>query len=141
MKEFDFTKKIEDMSQSDLKKRIKKGYSYKIPHNIVCIPYLGTKEIVNYKYPEMIALCPATGYPDTYILNIKFIPNKLIPELKSLKFYLMDFIKLPISHEHLADKIYKEFKNVIKPLKLQVVLNTAVRGGIYTDIIKGDKLE
>jgi 7-cyano-7-deazaguanine reductase len=139
-KEFDFTKKIEDMSPADLKKRIKAGYEFKIPHKLVMIPFLGSKELVTYTYPELIALCPATGYPDTYTLIINFIPNKVVPELKSLKFYLMDYINLPISHEHLCDKIYKEFKLNVKPLKLQVILNTAVRGGIYTDIIKGDKL-
>ena len=85
--EFDFTKKIEDMSEEDLHKRIKAGYGYDIPHKIVSIPYLGTEETVVYRYPEMIALCPATGYPDTYELIIEMTPSDKIPELKSLKFY------------------------------------------------------
>ena len=133
---FDFTKKIEDMTPEQMKARIKAGYEFEIPHKIVAIPYLGTKEVVEYTYPEMIALCPATGYPDTYKLTITFVPTKLLPELKSLKFYLMDYISLPISHEHLADKIYKEIKKTIKPVELRIVLDTSVRGGIYTTIVK-----
>ncbi len=133
---FDFTKKIEDMTPEQMKERIKAGFEYEIPHKIVAIPFLGTDQIVSYEYPEMIGLCPATGYPDTYILTIEFVPDKLIPELKSLKFYLMDYMKLPISHEHLADKIYKDLHAVIKPQHMTVNLDTAVRGGIHTIITK-----
>jgi len=48
--------------------------------------------------------------------RIKSLPDygdqreQKIPELKSLKFYYMDYISLPISHEHLADKIFNDVK-------------------------------
>ena len=48
----------------------------------------------------------------------------------------MDYMKLPISHEHLADKLYKELNYVLEPLTLKISLHTSVRGGIYTDIHK-----
>ena len=134
---FDFTKKIEDMTIEQMKERIKAGYEYEIPHKIVAIPFLGGKELVTYRYPELIGLCPATGYPDLYEIILEIIPNKLIPELKSLKFYYMDYKDLPISHELLADKIYNDIKKSINPSKFKLILKTAVRGGIYTDIIKG----
>ena len=61
---------------------------------------------------------------------------KKIPELKSLKFYYMDFKDLPISHEHLCDKIHNELKNSLNPKSIKTTLKTTVRGGIYTDIVK-----
>lgn len=135
---FDFTNKIEDMTPEQMEARIKAGYEYKIPHKIVPIPYIGGKEKVQYKYPEMVALCPATGILDLYTVYIRMVPDKSIPELKSLKFYLMDYKDLPISHEHLCDKLYKEIMKVVKPLQLYIKVETAVRGGIYTDIEKGE---
>jgi len=133
---FDFTKKIEDMSPEQMTERIRAGYEYKHEHKLVPIPYIGSKGItVKYKYPELIGLCPATGYPDTYELKIIFTPDKVIPELKSLKFYLVEYMNLPISHEHLASKIKNDFVKAIKPKSITVELKTAVRGGIYTDII------
>jgi len=134
---FDFTKKIEDMSPEQMEERIRAGYEYEIPHKIVPIPYLGGTEEVSYKYPELIGLCPATGYPDLYVSTIDIIPGKHIPELKSLKFYYMDYKDLPISHEHLADKIFNDVSAAINPKKIKVTLDTAVRGGIYTTITKG----
>lgn len=136
MKEFDFTKKIEDMTPEQMEARIKAGYEYEIPHKIVAIPYIGGKTNVTYRFPELIGLCPATGYPDTYELIVEIVPAKLIPELKSLRFYYMDYMSLPISHEHLADKVWCDIKKAIEPESIKVTLKTAVRGGIYTDVVK-----
>lgn len=136
-----FSKKIEDLSLSELSNRIKEVMELNLKNKIVIIPYIGDEEIVEYKTNELIALCPATGYPDIYTLSIKFIPNKLIPELKSFKFYLMQYLDIPISHEHLASKIYDDFNNIIKPKKLYLELQVARRGGIDTYIYKGIKID
>ena len=133
---FDFTKKMEDMTPEQMEERIKVGYEFDIPHKIVGIPFLGGDETVTYRYPELIGLCPATGYPDTYEIIIEIVPDKKIPELKSLKFYYMDYKDLPISHEHICDKIHNELKNTLNPKNIKTILKTTVRGGIYTDIVK-----
>ena len=78
---FDFTKKIEDMTPEQMEKRIRDGYEYEIEHKIVGIPFLGGDEVVTYRYPELIGLCPATGYPDTYEIIVELVPEKHIPEL------------------------------------------------------------
>ena len=46
-------------------------------------------------YPEFSSLCPVTGQPDTAHLTIKYIPDALCVETKSLKFYLASFRNLP----------------------------------------------
>ena len=123
------------------KERITKAYECDLPHrDFVLIPYIGKEEIVEYDYPELIGLCPVTFYPDVYRVKIRFIPNELIPELKSLKFYYMDYTTVPISHEHLASKIYNDFVSQVRPKACYLELFTNVRGGLTTNIEIGDKL-
>jgi len=128
-----FSKKIEDMPKEELEKRIKEVMEIELPYKINPIPYVGVKdELVSYSTDELVALCPMTGYPDFYELVIEYIPDKTIPELKSLKFYLMQYKEIPVSHEHLASKIFNDFKKVVKPKALKIRLKVARRGGIDT---------
>lgn len=136
-----YVEKIEQMRPAELAQRIKEVMAYQIEAKIVTIPYVADEaEVVEYRTAELTAKCPMTGLRDFYELTIKFTPDKLLPELKSLKLYLSGYDSLPISHEHLAAKIYKEFKEAVKPKKLQLILDTAVRGGIKTVVRLGDSL-
>jgi len=136
--DFLFGKIMESMKGKALRNRIKKAWDWEMD-KLVLVPYLGKiKQEVIYSYPELTGLCPVTGIQDLYTVNIKFTPDKYIPELKSLKFYLMCYRDLPISHEHLQAKIFKEFNKQIKPKSLSVHLDVMVRGGIKTDIYYND---
>lgn len=138
--DFPFGKIMESMKGEKLYERIKKAQDWKMD-SLVKVPYLGgIEQIVEYKYPELTARCPVTGIQDLYTVIIRFIPNKDLPELKSLKYYFMGYRDLPISHEHLHSKIYKEFNEQMKPKKLNVELLVTVRGGIYTTVQYGDKI-
>lgn len=131
--------KIEEMSDKELKERIHYSMTVPLKNTIRPIPYLGeVTEIVEYSYPELIAKCPMTSIMDLYKISIRFIPNKLIPELKSLKLYLWNYQQLPISHEHLAARILSDFKKIIKPKSLYLRLEVAGRGEIFTTIRVGD---
>lgn len=139
-KQWNYVKKIEEMGDADLKKRIQEAMDFEIENKIRSIPYLGGEELaVEYSYPELSARCPMTGVKDLYKIRIKFVPDKLIPELKSLKLYLWGYENLPISHEHLAAKIYKDFMKAIRPRILGIVLYVAERGEFVTTIALGDK--
>lgn len=137
VKDWWYSKKINEFPLEELRERIKKVQEMDLSTMIVPIPYVGEEEIVEYKTDELIGLCPATGFPDIYTLTIKFVPKKLIPELKSFKMYLMQYLNLPISHEHLADKIYKDFEDKMKPRQLYLHLKVGRRGGIDTTIERG----
>ena len=103
--------------------------------SIVPMPYSGKiDEVVTYKCNELTALCPVTKIQDFYSINITFVPDKYVPELKSLKMYYSDFHDLPISHENLYAKVYKDFTKAISPKKLEMFLKTSIRGGIETSI-------
>ncbi len=132
--------KIEDMSDSELAERIRAAMEFENPHRIKTIPYLGkVSEQVSYDFSELVARCPVTGYLDFYRAKIDFIPGNLLPELKSLKLYYFGFADLPISHEHLAARIYTDFCQVVKPVACRLLLTAGIRGGIETTILAGEK--
>ena len=135
LKQYKACGKIEDMVDSELAKVIQNAMDVDLTP-IKAIPYRGgIDQSVTYSYPELTANCPMTQIQDLYGVNITFTPDKLIPELKSLKFYFLDYIGLPISHEHLHARIYRDFKKAVQPKKLEVKLDVAIRGGIKTDIL------
>lgn len=139
---FDYAPVIEKMTDEQLAKRIQEGMDYKIKNKIRPVPYLGEKEeVVEYRFPEFIARCPMTGIRDLYDISILIVPNKLIPELKSLKFYFWGYDELPISHEHIAAKLFKEIKGILAPTKLKIIVRTAERGEITTTVEVGDDIE
>lgn len=130
--------KIEEMAEDDVRQRIQAAMDFEIAAKIQPIPYVaGLEEIVEYHYPELTARCPMTGYRDIYAITIRFTPNERLPELKSLKMYFMGYDELPISHEHLAAKIYRDFQAVVEPSAFHLKLDVAVRGGIKTTVELG----
>ena len=90
----------------------------------------------NYKVkisiPEFSCVCPRTGLPDYAVIDIHYIPNKQIVELKSLKLYIVKFRNMGIFHEHVTNKIMDDFKNSSKPQKIEVWGHFKSRGGIST---------
>ncbi len=96
--------------------------------------YPDTRTAVEYIYPELTAVCPQTGLPDYYILRIVYEPDKKLPELKSLKMYLIAYRNYGIWHEHLANKILEDFKKAVEPRWVYVELYVNNRGGIYTTV-------
>ena len=132
---------MESMTGEVLRERVKFGRNFPIPHQISLVPSENKYDAIEeHIFPELIARCPVTGIRDLYKLIVRYIPNKYFPEMKSYKFYLMDYeeYKVPISHETLADKIYDELKQALDPKKLYVELQTAERGEITTTPRVGD---
>lgn len=133
-----FEPKMEDMTDAEIAERIRAAYAYEIPAKLRPIPYIGDKNaLISYSSDELTARCPVTGYIDLYKVKFQFLPDEIIPELKSLKLYLMAYGDLPISHEHLASKLYHDFGDAVAPRELKVTLDVAVRGGISTEIVLG----
>jgi len=138
--EWDYQPRIEEMSPDQIKERITVAMEFVNEHPLTTIPYAGrVAQTVSYESAELIARCPMTGYPDFYRIKLTMVPGDLLPELKSLKIYYYGFADLPISHEHLAAKIYSEFCEAVKPLACRLELTVGIRGGIETAIVVGDK--
>ena len=87
---------------------------------------------VKVSIPEFSCVCPRTGLPDFAVIDIHYIPNKYIVELKSLKLYMVGFRNLGIFHENVTNKIMDDFKRAASPRKIEVWGRFNPRGGIYT---------
>ena len=100
--------------------------------DVVANEYSDREYMVNISVPEFTCVCPRTGQPDFAIIEIIYIPNKLIVELKSLKLYIQQFRNLGIFHENVTNKILDDFRLACEPRKIDVIGHFNPRGGIST---------
>jgi len=89
---------------------------------------------IDISFPEFTCLCPRSGYPDFATIKIRYIPDKYIVELKSLKLYLNSFRNVYISHEEATNRIYSELYEKLKPRFLEVIGDFNPRGNVKTVI-------
>ncbi len=97
-------------------------------------PYPDRDYEINITFPEFTCLCPRSGYPDFATIRIRYIPDKKIVELKSLKLYLNSFRTEYISHEEATNRIYDDLKTLLSPRFLEVVGDFNPRGNVKTII-------
>ncbi len=89
---------------------------------------------VEITFPEFTCLCPRSGYPDFATIRIKYVPDRFIVELKSLKLYLNKFRGVYISHEEVTNRIFNDLRELLKPKFLEVVGDFNPRGNVKTVI-------
>jgi len=82
--------------------------------------------------PEFTSLCPKTGQPDFGEIRITYVPDRLCIELKSLKYYMIEFRNRGIFYEHVTNQILDDLVAAIEPRRMTVVGDFSVRGGIKT---------
>ncbi len=91
------------------------------------------KEIwVDFEIPEFTAICPFSDFPDFAVIRLKYVPNQLCIELKSLKLYINSFRAVKIFHEHVINIILEDFVQACDPLKTEIEGDFHVRGNIKT---------
>lgn len=84
--------------------------------------------------PEFTCLCPMSGQPDFATIEIKYIPDKLCVELKSLKLYMWSYRNEGAYHEAVTNKILSDLVEAISPRFMEIKAIFNVRGGITTTI-------
>ena len=84
--------------------------------------------------PEFTCLCPKTGQPDFAELEIRYVPDKLCIELKSLKLYLWSFRNEGAFHEKVINDILDDLVQISTPRWMEVIGAFNVRGGIHTTV-------
>jgi 7-cyano-7-deazaguanine reductase len=87
---------------------------------------------ISFECPEFTCLCPMTGQPDFATLQIRYVPDRLCVELKSLKLYLWSFRNEGHFHEAVTNQILDELVKATRPRQMTVVGDFYVRGGIHT---------
>ncbi len=86
------------------------------------------------KQPEFTSVCPMTGLPDFGCITIKYTPNVKLVELKSLKFYMLQFRNVGIFYEHLVNHILNDLVGLLAPKRMEVSGDFTARGGITTTV-------
>ena len=87
---------------------------------------------ISIQCPEFTSVCPKTGLPDFGEIRISYTPNALCVELKSLKYYLIEFRNRGIFYESVTNQILDDLVAAVQPRRMTVVGDFSVRGGIKT---------
>jgi len=82
--------------------------------------------------PEFTSVCPMTGLPDFGEIRIVYVPEAACVELKSLKYYLVEFRNRGIFYEAVTNQILDDLVAACAPRRMTVVGDFAVRGGMKT---------
>ena len=94
--------------------------------------YPGREYEIDITCPEFTCVCPKTGQPDFASINIKYVPDRLCIELKSLKLYMFSYRGVGTFHEHVTNKILDDLVEACNPVRAEVTGDFNVRGGIKT---------
>ena len=95
-------------------------------------PYPGRDYEVRCESPEFTCLCPMTGQPDFAEVDITYVPDAKLVELKSLKLYLWSYRDEGAFHEDVTNRILDDLLAAIAPRRMTVQTRWNVRGGITT---------
>ena len=82
--------------------------------------------------PEFTSVCPMTGLPDFGEIRIVYVPEAACVELKSLKYYMLEFRNKGIFYEAVTNLILDDLVALLEPRRMTVVGDFSVRGGIKT---------
>jgi len=89
---------------------------------------------IHFECPEFTCLCPRTGQPDFATIHIRYVPDELCVELKSLKLYLWAFRDEGHFHEAVTNRILDDLVELLSPRRMTVLGDFWVRGGIRTRV-------
>lgn len=90
---------------------------------------------IEISYPEFTSLCPKTGLPDYGIIHIRYVPREKIVELKSLKYYFLQYRRTGIFYERLTRIIRDHLKDLLDPIEIEVEASFTPRGGLSSRIV------
>ena len=79
---------------------------------------------------EVTSLCPVTGQPDFYTVDVTYIPADRCIESKSLKLYLFSFRNSGLFAEDMANRVLEDLAGACSPRWMRVVCRMKPRGGI-----------
>ena len=115
---------------------IRKDLSFISPEVLDPIPYTNNEKNtwVEISNPEFTSLCPKTGLPDSGTVTIKYLPDKFIVELKSLKYYFLQFRNTGIFYENLTQLLLDHLVKKLEPFEMVIEAEFTPRGGISSKV-------
>ncbi len=96
--------------------------------------YAGRDYTIEIVAPEFTSVCPKTGQPDFGAITIRYVPDRLCVELKSLKLYLQQFRNEGIFYEHVTNRILDDLVAAVQPRQMTIEAAFTPRGGIRTTV-------
>lgn len=84
---------------------------------------------VQFVFPEFTSVCPVTGQPDFATITLRYVPDRLCVEMKSLKLYFFAFRNKGIFYEAVVNTILDDLVALLLPRQMTVIGEFAVRGG------------
>ncbi|OGS14108.1 MAG: NADPH-dependent 7-cyano-7-deazaguanine reductase QueF [Elusimicrobia bacterium RIFOXYA2_FULL_58_8] len=93
--------------------------------------------VIKIVHPEFTSVCPKTGLPDFGTITIEYVPGKLCLELKSLKYYFLQYRNCGIFMENIANRVLDDVVKAIKPKTCTVTGDFTPRGGLRSVIEAG----
>ena len=83
---------------------------------VIDYAYRAQRDIeIKIEQPDFTSLCPISGLPDFGSIMIRYEPNDKIVELKSLKYYLLQYRSVGIFYEHVVNRILEDLVSFVRP--------------------------
>jgi 7-cyano-7-deazaguanine reductase len=92
---------------------------------------------ITFDCPEFTSICPITGQPDFGHITIRYIPNRLCVESKSLKLHLFSYRNHGAFHEEVVNMILDSLIATTQPRQAVVTGTFNARGGIAISVEAG----
>jgi 7-cyano-7-deazaguanine reductase len=85
---------------------------------------------ITIEIPEFTSVCPKTGLPDFGTITLRYVPQDLCLELKSLKNYINGYRNVGIFYENAVNRILDDIVKACRPVRATVTGEFNPRGGI-----------
>lgn len=85
--------------------------------------------VISISFPEFTSLCPVTGQPDSGVISVEYIPDKLCVESKSFKLYMFAFRNHQSFMETITNTVLEDLNALLAPCWCRVKGLFAPRGG------------
>ena len=109
------------------------GIDTELP-SIECWPNQFPGYEITIALPEFTSICPKTGLPDFGTITLRYRPDKLCLELKSLKGYFLAYRNLGIFYENAVNRILRDIVRICQPISAKVTGEFNTRGGMKSVI-------
>ncbi|MHC4414969.1 MAG: preQ(1) synthase [Planctomycetota bacterium] len=91
--------------------------------------------VIEHVAEEFTTLCPRTGQPDFGQISLRYCPQEVCVELKSLKLYYQSYRNEGVFYEAVTNRIRDDLVALLAPRWLQVATEWRSRGGIRSRIV------
>jgi len=110
------------------------GVAAKLPEIETWPNQYRTGYVIEIVMPEFTSVCPKTGLPDHGTVTLRYVPDKLCLEMKSLKMYTLAYRNLGIFQENVVNRMLLDIVRSANPVSVEIAAEFAPRGGISSKI-------